>query len=229
MRYPGGKGKSFQQIINLLPPHQTYIESHLGGGAVMRHKLPSVVNIGVDIDDQVISRWQSCHHLVCDVVQDDASRFLRSTDIDANTLIYADPPYVASTRRRSRVYRHDYTDEQHEELLAVLTRLSCMVVISGYASPLYESELCRWNRIDFSAKTHSGMRTESVWFNFEKPDRLHDPRYVGKTYREREVIKRRQQRIRSRINRLPEIERHALLEWMQNSTASEIRRNGSCK
>ena len=35
MRYPGGKGKTYHQIINLLPPHKTYIETHLGGGAVV--------------------------------------------------------------------------------------------------------------------------------------------------------------------------------------------------
>jgi site-specific DNA-adenine methylase len=38
IKFLGGKGKCYQRLINLMPPHQTYIESHLGGGAVMRNK-----------------------------------------------------------------------------------------------------------------------------------------------------------------------------------------------
>lgn len=54
MQYPGGKGSSFQKIINLIPPHAVYIETHLGGGAVMRHKRPAAVNIGIDINREVL-------------------------------------------------------------------------------------------------------------------------------------------------------------------------------
>lgn len=50
MGYPGGKGRLWQDIVALMPPHDTYIETHLGGGAVIRNKRPARVNIGVDID-----------------------------------------------------------------------------------------------------------------------------------------------------------------------------------
>jgi site-specific DNA-adenine methylase len=58
MRYPGGKGKCYQRLINLMPVHETYIETHLGGGAVMRNKRPAARNIGIDIDQQVIDVWR---------------------------------------------------------------------------------------------------------------------------------------------------------------------------
>ena len=37
MRYPGGKGGAgvYQTIINNIPPHDTYIETHLGGGNIL--------------------------------------------------------------------------------------------------------------------------------------------------------------------------------------------------
>ena len=47
--YPGGKGSVFQKIINLIPPHHTYIESHVGGGSVLDAKRPATLNIGVDL------------------------------------------------------------------------------------------------------------------------------------------------------------------------------------
>lgn len=30
MNYHGGKGGVFQKLINLMPPHEVYIETHLG-------------------------------------------------------------------------------------------------------------------------------------------------------------------------------------------------------
>ena len=41
MRYPGGKGGAgvYQTIINNIPPHDTYIETHLGGGNILERGL----------------------------------------------------------------------------------------------------------------------------------------------------------------------------------------------
>ncbi len=57
--YPGGKGGSgvYQQIINLIPPHDVYIETHLGAGSILRHKRPAPLNIGIDLDPKVIECW----------------------------------------------------------------------------------------------------------------------------------------------------------------------------
>lgn len=45
--YFGSKATSglCQPIIALMPPHDTYIETHLGGGAIMRRKPPALRNI----------------------------------------------------------------------------------------------------------------------------------------------------------------------------------------
>jgi site-specific DNA-adenine methylase len=32
MKYAGGKGGIYQKYINLMPPHEVYIEAFLGGG-----------------------------------------------------------------------------------------------------------------------------------------------------------------------------------------------------
>jgi DNA adenine methylase len=52
MSYPGGKNGSgvAQTIINLMPPHDVYIEAFLGSGAVLRAKCPArSYTVGIDV------------------------------------------------------------------------------------------------------------------------------------------------------------------------------------
>jgi len=216
MRYPGGKGKCYQHIINILPPHDTYIETHLGGGAVLRHKKPASNSIGVDLDPDVIRNWRRLFPSLASYVEADAVEFLASWHFFGDELVYCDPPYLSSTRRRARVYRHDYSTADHERLLGVLIKLPCRVVVSGYPSELYEECLAGWGAKIFMAKTHIDFRQEKLWFNFEAPKRLHDPRHLGDDFRERQTIKRRLQRLQRRITTLSSPERHVLSEWLDD-------------
>ena len=62
MTYPGGKGHAFTHIINQMPPHQVYIETHLGGGFVLANKKPALIlNVGLDLDPEVITSARSLH------------------------------------------------------------------------------------------------------------------------------------------------------------------------
>ena len=213
MRYPGGKGKCYQRLINLMPVHETYIETHLGGGAVMRNKRPAARNIGIDIDQQVIDVWRG-GDIPCELIQDDAIAYLSTFPYQGSELVYADPPYVHSTRKRSNIYRHEYSDDDHRRLLQVLARLPCMVMISGYGNPIYDEMLSGWRCERFNAKTHTSVREECVWMNFDVPDRLHDARYMGSSYRERQTLARRRTRLYDRIERMEPAERNELINWL---------------
>lgn len=215
MRYPGGKGRCYPQLINLMPRHSTYVETHLGGGAVMRKKKPAARQVGIEIDPAVVAKWRQLTELKFELVQADAVSWLATQQLDEGTLVYADPPYLASTRKRARVYAYDYTERDHEALLDVLMSKRCHVMISGYRSALYDARLGGWNQRSFLSKAHDGLREEVVWFNFEAPDRLHDASLIGRTFREREVVGRRRARIEKRIASLSSHEQHALLEWLQ--------------
>lgn len=212
MKYAGGKGKCYPRLINLMPPHATYIESHLGGGAVMRHKRPAAINIGIDIDPRVIEKWRSRQRLPCQVIEADASSFLTGYRYGGSELVYADPPYLSTTRRQSRVYRRDYTQEDHEQLLAVLLSLPCNVMISGYDSDLYRSRLSGWRVTSFPSMTHTGLRNEHVWMNFPEPPELHETTFLGDTYRDRQTVRRRHRRLLDRFDRMPQIERLSVLD-----------------
>lgn len=214
MKYPGGKGRTFQHVINLMPPHSVYIETHLGGGAVLRNKKLAQQSIAIELDERVIAAWAGSPQMPAELVHGKAEDFLRSYAFTGQELVYCDPPYLPATRRQPRVYRHDYSQEDHVRLLKVLVTLPCKVLISGYAHPLYDEMLAGWNCKKFEAATHSGMREECLWFNYEVPTELHDARYLGNNFRERQTTKRRLQRLQSKVIAMDAVERTTFMQWM---------------
>lgn len=218
MRYPGGKSKFFQHIVNLLPRHHTYIETHLGGGAVMCKKRPAERSIGIDIDPRVIAAWKQQGSINCELHCIDAVEFLTTFPFRGGEAMYVDPPYLPETRRQSRVYRCDYTEADHVDLLKNLKKIDCPIIISGYESTLYNDLLSGWRTRTFDVNSRVGKRQEVLWLNY-KPVELHEYSYLGDNFREREAIRRRQTTLRNRIEQLSPIERLALVAWLDRTYA----------
>lgn len=93
---------------------------------------------------------------------------------DHDTLLYVDPPYLGSTRGHAHSYRHEMRKpSEHEELAEALHGVTGTVILSGYASPLYDRLYADWHQVHIAAFTgqgnHSptgkGSRTEVLWSN----------------------------------------------------------------
>lgn len=88
-----------------------------------------------------------------------------------DTLHFVDPPYVFETRvmRKGGGYRHELTNDDHVDLLAALVELQGIVVLSGYATELYDEALDGWRRFETQSRISAGrgtaLRTEVVWLN----------------------------------------------------------------
>ena len=86
--------------------------------------------------------------------------------------MYIDPPYVLSTRTREQ-YQYEMTDHDHIELLEILNQSEAQIILSGYASDLYDQYLSNWHRLEFSATAEQGLpRTEVLWLNFQPEEQL---------------------------------------------------------
>jgi site-specific DNA-adenine methylase len=217
MNFPGGKGGTYQKYINLMPPHEAYIESHLGGGAIMRYKRRAKRNIGIEIDPEIMEIWTRGKEIDFELIHGDAISFLKSYPFTGKELVYCDPPYLRDTRKKYYpLYKYEYSLSQHVELLEILKSLPCMVMISGYESPLYIKSLTGWHTHTFQATTHHGMATEWIWMNYSKPTHLHDYRYLGDNFREREKIKLKLKRWIARFKSMSALERQALLSVLQS-------------
>ena len=197
-----------QPLIAAMPPHATYIETHLGGGAIMQRKPPALRNIGIDRSARAIKAFR-CGYEV-ELVHGCCHRFLAEFPFAGDELVYADPPYLHTTRKSRRRYRHDYTQADHEQLLALLKDLPCAVMLSGYPSALYERAMSDWHSLSLQVMNQAGVVTEKVWFNFA-PGRLHWHRYAGQNFTQRQCIKRKAASWGRRYAAMPPGERLAVL------------------
>lgn len=232
MGYLGSKAASgaYQAIISQMPPHDTYIETHLGGGSIMLRKPPAVRSIGWDIDPVAVEAFcqgnpefldNQAERLMIEV--GDAVELLRTAPLEqyGRTLLYVDPPYLPETRTSRARYRHEYTVDDHRKLIATLRDLpsSVMVMISGYPSALYGTLLADWRSIQFQVMTRGGPRTEQLWMNFPE-QAAYSAAFAGTDYIDRQRIKRKAERWAAKYRELPPGEQLAILTEMLKVGAS---------
>ena len=210
MGYFGSKATTglCQMLLGLQPPHDLYVETHLGGGALMKRKAPALRSIGIDPDRRALDGFR-CDYPV-ELIHGCAHAFLAAFPFRGTELVYSDPPYLQATRRSDRRYRHDYTDADHVALLELLKDLPCQVMVSGHPSALYETMLSDWRRIALQVTTQARVRTEVVWLNFE-PGRMHWAGHTGRNATDRQRIKRKAARWAEGYRKMPPGERLAVI------------------
>ena len=121
--------------------------------------------------DRMATAAERLHHVTLECRP--ALELITKFGADPDVLLYVDPPYVGSTRGNyDKAYRHEMRDDdQHRELAAALHACRAAVVLSGYASDLYDLELYPdWHRTAFLSGTGQGgegwsNRTEVLWCN----------------------------------------------------------------
>jgi hypothetical protein len=234
--YPGGKGGDgvYQTLIRHIPPHDVFISGFLGNCAVMRNKLPANVNIGVDVHEDVIQAWSEkrstlfqADSVFSTAVQldlfhadffDFLTRYFQAWNY-SDCFVFLDPPYLKDTRRDSvsDLYMHEFTESQHRQLLSACLSMRSMVMICCYDNPLYADVLSKWNKVDYTGRTRHGSVTETIYMNYPLTGELHDYRYCGKDYIDRQRISRKVNRHVEKLKRLPIAERNAILNALADN------------
>lgn len=80
-----------------------------------------------------------------------------------NVFIYADPPYLLSTRS-GKQYKHEMTDKDHAALLECMLNHRGTAIISGYDNELYNKMLVGWEKYSINTLAEKGLhRVESIW------------------------------------------------------------------
>lgn len=151
------------------------IRSHFGHGSSGIHRATGFRAAGMRAGSLPVHLWAG----LPDAVRETAER-LRGVVIERrpavdvmrahdgpDTLHYVDPPYLPETRDRGRDYRHEMTRQDHVDLLSAIKSLRGRIILSGYASPLYDVALAGWRRIEINALAdRAAKRVEVLWTNF---------------------------------------------------------------
>jgi DNA adenine methylase len=84
-----------------------------------------------------------------------------------DTLFYADPPYLKSTRSSSSVkYACEMDIAGHIQLAEVLHQANGMMIVSGYPSELYDDLYAGWACVRHAHKAQTGKpSTECLWLS----------------------------------------------------------------
>ncbi len=112
----------------------------------------------------------------------DFERILETYDSET-TCFYLDPPYLPETRRKRSTYHQEMSLDDHQRLLTCIQQVKGMVILSGYAHPLYQEALASWHCLSLEIHCSSAVRaqppadqtieparsarrrTESIWLN----------------------------------------------------------------
>lgn len=94
----------------------------------------------------------------------------------SDTVFYFDPPYVPETRAAKDVYAHEMSYDDHVRFIDHMKQIEGKVIISGYASELYDSLLedPKWTRRNIEVYTSAASaatkkdtrRIECIWVNY---------------------------------------------------------------
>lgn len=122
----------------------------------------------IELLPQIITRLQRVQ-LACQPAIDAIRKFDHPEG-----LIYCDPPYLHATRAKGSrdIYGVEMTDDDHRELASILHECKAKVVLSGYASPLYQELYRDWQTVDFEMANHAAggsskrRMVERIWMNY---------------------------------------------------------------
>lgn len=156
------------------------------------------------------------HRVYVELFAGSAAVLRKKRPAEVSVVCDLDPGAIAALRE-------ELTEGQHRELLQRLKDLEgAMVMLSGYWSRMYARELRDWRTDHFRVMTRQGPAVEWLWMNYAEPTELHDYRYLGDNFRQRERIRRQQRRWADRLARMDRLQRYALLSAIAGHLAATV-------
>lgn len=152
---------------------RTVVRFHQSFGT-SNSSLSSWRNVRTARGPRVTAQWRELPQIVFNVCERLKDAQIENIDALAlieryshpDTLLYIDPPYLQSIRKRN-LYKYEMKDSRHVELLELLKASKSKVCLSAYDNELYNDMLDGWYTTEKQTQAQGGqMRTEKLYMNY---------------------------------------------------------------
>jgi DNA adenine methylase len=170
-----------EYLAAYLPAHdsveqarRTLVKAWMGYGSGGLVESSAGFRVALSMRRHTAKEWAGYARHIDDFAERLAGVFIESRPASAlmaqydepDALWFLDPPYLGETRGARHRYRHDFTEADHIALAEQARALRGRVILSGYASPLYDELYAGWTTRSRPARDAlSQQRTEVLWLN----------------------------------------------------------------
>lgn len=216
--YPGNKNFSnvIHFLVNRLPKSDRYFSLFFGSGGLEQ------------------SIYTADAHFVCAEKNPECLKYLNPAlatidyscykdllsayNFTSNDFIFADPPYMFSSRRSGKIYyKYEFTEEDHIEFLSLIKNNPARVLITHPVNDLYDEYLSDWSKEEFVYMTRQGTFIDTVYLNYSTADiELLNYDCLGTDFTDRQRIKRQRKNILEKFKRLDPHIRRAISRELVN-------------
>jgi len=225
MKYPGQKNIPglIHKIVNQVPPCKEFYEPFSGSAAVscFLSVLPGMetkffVN---DIDHTVTANFTyASGSKITNRNAFNVIDTLISSGAGKDVCVFIDPPYHHSTRpANTNLYKHEFTHDDHVQLLKSVLQLKCNCMIIHPVINLYNQALKPWRYIEATVRYHNKTSIERLYMNYPEPLQLLTYVYAGENCWDRQRIKRKGDRTVQKLASLPAVERNYIIDKILQS------------
>lgn len=131
----------------------------------------------------------------------------------AEDFIFADPPYIFSTRNSgSKYYKFEFDSRSHIEFLNYMISLNCKIMITHPECDLYNENLKGWSKEPFEYRGRNSWIKDCVYTNYNQSDiELLNFDALGEDFTDRQRIKRQRKNIVNKFINLDPLIRKAVI------------------
>lgn len=218
-KYVGNKDFSnvIHFLINRLPKSERYFSLFFGGGGLENSVYTA------DAFFVCAEKNPECKKLeipsMARIEFFDYVALLEAFDFNICDFVFADPPYMFSTRRTGKkYYKHEFSEAAHIEFLNYMISLPCKIMITHPECDLYNEYLKDWSKEELNYMTRNGWFKDTVWTNYNTAGIvLLNYDCLGKDFTDRQRIKRQRANVVNKFKKLDNQVRQAIVKDLKEN------------
>ena len=211
--YTGNKDFSnvIHFLINRLPKSSRYFSLFFGGGGLEKSVYTAAAHFVCAEKNPACKKHEVDE--VATIEYFDYQDLIEDNVFTRSDFIFADPPYMLSTRTTGRkYYKFEFTDQDHYTFLSSIDTIDANIMITHPECDLYNEHLSAWSKERFVYMTRAGKFEDCLYTNYQAAAlELLNYDCLGVDFIDRQRIKRQRQNVVNKFMNLDDHVRRAIV------------------